>query len=1074
MRRRLLLASALAGIALNAPSALAQTEVEVSDERTDPLRTSTINDGTAGDLIITNTGRVTITGTGPAVTLDSDNRLEIAGRIDVDSEGDAVGVQINGGVTGEFILSGSINITDEDIATDDDDDGDVDGPLTTKNNRFGILVDGTDPFVGNIVAAAGSTITVIGNYSAALKVATMVDGDLLLNGGLSVAGEGSAALLIDAPISGDVEINGSANASGLDTSGIVVNGQIGGGLRIAGVVTSSGYRFASRLPEEFQRELDEDDRHEGGPAVNINASIDGGLYIGGPSDEDPGAPIGTISIRGSAPALLIGANAASGDIVLGEVVLPGVEDDPDTTDVDESADPQALGYGLVNRGSVTGVSELDGNSATGVRIEGENVDGTQYTVTVFGGFLNDGSLNATAVEATATALYIGAGAIVPEFANNGSVTATSFGLGSTARGVIIGAGGSLTSMNNVGAIIATGQDGASAFAISDFTGDLNSITNSGFIQARNEITQVTAGNESQPEGDVDIVAIDLSRNTTGATIRQIAPEVDENGVVVNIETAALTGIVGDIRLGSGDDQMLIEHGIVQGNIQFGDGADLLEVSGGATVQGALLDSDGDLTVNVADGTLEVTNRNAAEISEATFGDGSRLIFRVDPDGQFASRINASGTVTFESGSRVTASLANLVGDGADFIVLSANELVIQDAISELQNTDAPFLYNSNLSVDPNDPNQLVLSLSRKTADELGMHANQAAVYETAFNTWEGNADLGSAMAGITDQEGFFSAFDQLLPEYAASAIQFALASNDSAVGALSNRLEAVRRSPDETGGLWIQEFAYYADRAAGQFSPGYRGHGIGTAVGFDRPFGPFYAVGVNFVGAASEISESDGFDDPMSALTAQFGAYAGAEWEGVTLDLYAAAGIDDFETTRNIIIGNFSAASDAEWSGYHIAGAARLGREFALSDVLYVAPSVSVDYLRLYEDSYEESGGGMGVDLFVEERDSTSFSGTAAFTFGGVIDRGDSWWSPQMRLGYRSEFSGIDTETDVRYAGTDDIFTLRAEELPGSGFLFGLGLSAGSGYSTFSFAYDADFRDDFIRHTGRLIIRLVF
>mgnify|MGYP001414344730 CR=1 FL=1 len=45
---------------------------------------------------------------------------------------------------------------------------------------------------------------------------------------------------------------------------------------------------------------------------------------------------------------------------------------------------------------------------------------------------------------------------------------------------------------------------------------------------------------------------------------------------------------------------------------------------------------------------------------------------------------------------------------------------------------------------------------------------------------------------------------------------------------------------------------------------------------------------------------------------------------------------------------------------------------------------------------------------------------------------------------------------------------------PNSGALLGFGLSAGSNYSTFTFAYDADVRDDFVRHVARLVIRLTF
>ena len=79
-----------------------------------------------------------------------------------------------------------------------------------------------------------------------------------------------------------------------------------------------------------------------------------------------------------------------------------------------------------------------------------------------------------------------------------------------------------------------------------------------------------------------------------------------------------------------------------------------------------------------------------------------------------------------------------------------------------------------------------------------------------------------------------------------------------------------------------------------------------------------------------------------------------------------------------------------------------------------------------------------------------------------------------MKLGYRGEFGDSPGETTARFGETGEAFTLRAADLPGSGLLLGLGLSAGSNYSTFTFAYDADVRDDFVRHVARLVIRLTF
>lgn len=248
---------------------------------------------------------------------------------------------------------------------------------------------------------------------------------------------------------------------------------------------------------------------------------------------------------------------------------------------------------------------------------------------------------------------------------------------------------------------------------------------------------------------------------------------------------------------------------------------------------------------------------------------------------------------------------------------------------------------------------------------------------------------------------------------------------------------------------------------------------MGLAVGVDRPFGPFYAAGLNFIGSASEISEADGLDDPMSAISGQIGAYAGAELAGLTLDLYSGVGIDSFEHNRRVVIGSFEASPTSEWTGYHIAASARLGRDFEAGRY-YFRPSVSVDYLSLFESAYTENGGGDGIDLVIDDRESSNFTATGLMTVGARFEGQNSWWGPHARLGFRNEFGGSEVETLARFDGYDETFTLRSQQLPGTGFIFGFGIGAGSGYSTFSFDYDADIRDDFIRHTARIVMRMVF
>jgi uncharacterized protein with beta-barrel porin domain len=1062
MRRRFMFASALVSLTVAAPAAFADREV--TTEITDPIATSTAGDGGVADnIVITSSGRVTRTTVdAAAVTLDSDNSITQNGVISVVTDTDGgVGVHIVGGNTGSFTSSSQIQVSSETFPTDTDGDGDLDGPAGIGGNRIAILVDGAAVFTGDIVLAGTSQIVVRGNDSAGLRILTGIDGSIDASGRFTLVGDRSTAIDIQDDISGDVNIGGAISATGEATVGVSVGGDVGGAITLTGNINTTGYRFLARPSATYLEQLDADDLRLGGSAFVLSANVAGGLFIAGPTTDTPSVANAQLSVRGNAPAvhILAGAN----DIVLGEVVIPAIADDPDTVDVDESQAAQHLGYSFVIRGTVSSSGDLDGTDATSIRVEG----GAGTTATLSGGLLNDGLVDSIAygvpgAPAVATTVSLGSGAIIPVFSNLGDIRATAYGTAAVAQGFLIESGASMPSLVNDSLIFANARAGASAVAVRDLSGSLTSVVNSGVIS-----TLYAAPTDADPT-PYETVALDLSHATADTTVRQYRR-------AETAETADLA-IFGDILFGSGNDILQVESGIVSGDLSFGDGADQLIVSGGSTVSGALSDSDGDLAISVDNASLVLGSSTNATIREARFGDGSTLRFQVDHELDVAAFVNASGTVTFEAGSRISSTLTNLIGEGATYVVLTANSLVIEEALDVLQDTTAPYLYEAALDFDPNDSNTLTLTLQRRTADQLGMNANQASAYEASYSTWQGNAELGAAIASLTTQVEFFQAYDQLLPEYAASAIQFALASNDSAVGALANRLDAVRRSPDNTGGLWVQEFGYYADRAGTAFGPGYRGHGIGLAVGFDQPFGPFYAAGVNFVGSASEISEVDGFDDPMSAVSGQIGAYAGSQMGEITVDFYGAVGYDSFEHNRRVLIGSYDVSPSASWNGYHISGSARVGRDFTAGNY-YFRPSASIDYLGLYEGSYTETGGGDGVDLVVDNRESSSFSSTAMLTFGARYAGADSWWSPHVQAGFRNEFAGSDTQTDVHFAGyndPEDTFTLRSQQMPGTGFIFGFGIAAGSGYSIFSLDYDADLREDFIRHTARLVMRMVF
>ena len=275
---------------------------------------------------------------------DNNITIENGGDIDIVTDDDGSrGILALGGNSGDITVGGIISISDENGPTDDDEDGDLDGPSATGGDRIGILVDGTGAFVGNVTLESNGQIAIEGNQSHAISIRTDLDGSLTAGGPMTLTGDESSVVDVRGNVSGDVTLTGFIGAQGEDTSAVDVTGDIGGAFYLSGTVSVSGYRFNGRpTSDDFLETLDEDDIAQSGTAITLAGSIAGGILFDAPTEVDRGViGVATISVRGSAPALHI--TASGSNTVIGEVIQPAIEDDPETEDVDESVDAVALG-----------------------------------------------------------------------------------------------------------------------------------------------------------------------------------------------------------------------------------------------------------------------------------------------------------------------------------------------------------------------------------------------------------------------------------------------------------------------------------------------------------------------------------------------------------------------------------------------------------------------------------------------------------------------------------------------------------------------------------------------------------
>jgi len=1070
IRRKIELAGLAVALAGGVSGTAEAGDRTISTAITTPVNTANPDgSGVAGDVTVAPTGTITVTAGQTAITVNSSNDVLIDnGSLIANDANNVTGISILGGNVGPNTVenSGAINLLEAHTISDTDSDGDLDGEFAVGTDRHGIFLQAGPTFIGDIINSG--TIAVEGNNSSGITLDALLTGDLLASGNVGVVGEDSFGIAINNGVTGDVIVRSGVSVRGQNSVGVHVNSDIGGQLSLSGGISSQGY-----LQTAIGASMEAGDLEQGGSAVLINGNVAGGITLEGigvendedddddgelsEADDNAGASVNQF---GSAPALHIQADGSN------LVVDPGVE-----------------GYGLLVRGSVSAIGLFDGVTATGVRIEG---DGLGATATINGGISIDNSVGASARAANAYGMVFGQDSISPSLQVRGNILSQVVSDPAfTAYALLLESGASVGQLNNSGVIGATyfGETG-DAVAISDQSGSVTSITNSGQIRA------IIAATDSDLTDDIppppitgSQIAIDVSGTSTGVLIEQIASTPFNDDDAFDDIAALSTLIEGDILFGSGADTLDLMAGTITGDVSFGAGADQFNIDNGAVFTGTLADSDGSLAINVQEGALNYTG-GTLQITSATFGADSMfnpLLSNVPGE---TTNITATGSVTFAAGATLSPILPVGLPTFGTQTFLSAGQMFgAANVIGPVGGTSSPYLYD--ITIDTTNPivegaaNALEVTFELKTPAELGLSANQAVALDPILAALRLDSRAAAAIAGITTQYEFFDAYEDLLPNYADGATEIATTAIRQMQSATSNRMAATRMQGLDEVSVWGQEIAYGINREApNPNAQEFRGHGFGFAAGIDGPTngGALFGLSASFI--ASEVEEPGRPEGEISTWFAQANAYYATAMGPVDLDFIVGAGAGKMQSRRFVEIGNpvaFSALSEADWLAFEGHGSIRASVPMALSETFTVTPQAALTYVGISEQDYEEEGGGAAIDYAVDAVFSQRLWADVGVEFAANLRMGErTVVSPRIYGGYRASVLDAESERTVRFVSGGAPFTLTDEGVGDGAPLIGIGFDATNGYSTFSLGYEGEFGDQIERHSINAAIRFRF
>jgi hypothetical protein len=1068
MRRYLLATTAL--VAFSAP---AQAET-ISTKTTAPIQTSTVKAGAPDAISITADGSVEVTG-GNAVTMDSNHAVANGGKIVVTPGGNAnggAGIVANAGTNGDITNTGTITIDEPYAPTDADNDGDLDGPFAVGSGRYGIRTLGDH--TGKLVNSG--TITIEGNDSAGISLGGKLTGAFTHDGKTTVIGDRSIGVDAKA-IDGNVRLAGSVSAQGKDAIGARFAGDVNGAVVVQGTIASSGYRNTAAPADPSK--LDADDLLQGGSALVIEGNVSGGIVLAmPPKDADPNkadedadgiedAKEGSarVSSYGSAAAMVVGA--ADHAITVGPVA------------------GTASGYGLQIEGTVEGLGVYAGVDANGLVVGGRG-----GAVTVANGIGVSGSVTATSSGANATALRIGSGATTPELRNSGTISASGASAANTqARAVVVDAGAGVATIRNSGAIKAVSGENGGAGAIVDRSGGVNLVENSGTVSATG--AKADSGRN---------VAIDLSANTSGAIVRQTAvaagvaaPSITGDILLgsgndtVDLADGTLTGAIkfgagnnaltlsgdtiqtGTVTFGSGNDAMSLSGGSqFSGVADFGGGVDGLALSGTSVFVGTLVNA-ANLNVTMNGGKLSVAKLST--IGSLTMGNGSVLVATLNQAAGQGTLFTVGGTASFAQGSKLSLQLADVSTAVGRYTVLTAGNL--QGAANLTADTALmPFLFKAAIATN-GGPNSIVVDVAKRSVSELGLTGSRAKAYDAVFAALSKDADVGGVFLAITDGDTFRQAVGSMLPDHAGGAFEgISLGTRSLTRQMLDPRgpiAYSDKLSVYVNAGFWDSNKAQ-GDNAAYDLN----GYSWSLMAEYRTKLGAFSA-------AASYLwnQHSNGTASSVSANAYELAGGWRGTWGGITAFGRASLGTSKF-SGRRTFAGSYGGKTvekkiNGSWNGTFTTLAAGISGEGGGSKFFF-RPAVSIDYVRLKEDNYTETGGGAALDLTVDSRKSSEVGANAGLTLGidffGNEKNADNWLRLETEGGWREILSGGLGATTASFKdGTP--FTLTGDDAT-SGWFARLRMFGGSSGFTVGGELGAEERHDNVGISLRGTMRIGF
>jgi len=499
------------------------------------------------------------------------------------------------------------------------------------------------------------------------------------------------------------------------------------------------------------------------------------------------------------------------------------------------------------------------------------------------------------------------------------------------------------------------------------------------------------------------------------------------------------------------------------------------------------------------GALGIAGGKTIDVTNAVNLSGKTLNIGVGNAGGLFGKIKSAGAITVDGTTTINFDYSNnslAVNGGFADIAESSGAIA---GIAGIIVTDNSFLFQNTLS---QNGNNIRATISADTTNfninTLGADNFELLNNALSFTT---NSKLATGIVSVTSQQQLISGLKTLKPVANGSIATTSMAMNDDLMNVVNLHTQKInsniagfnidnKKSQNGEAKIWGQVFGNMLKQNSIKEIDGYDANIGGLAFGSDHIFkgqnNVILGGALAYSGASIEHKVQDGnaggannedIVDKNTINSYQIILYnnnSSKSGLGFYNNNIVNVAYNQYNSTRNIIIGSTNEIAKASYNGYSYGAKSDVGYNFKLSDQFLFAPSVGLKYFSLTQSDYQETGAGND-GLKVTNKNFNSAFSEVGFNLTSRFKNDYFNFVPRVRTSWEHSLGNNTQRSTVTFIGGGSEMQ-NDSDLRKDKFNFGLGLNITDDQSASSvqLEYNLQLAEKFISNSASVQYRYIF